>query len=73
MHTTIHLSSPFYAMGAISKESIWRSDTQLVAKQPHVESTSMDAALASTPSSSSAPPSSSSGVEVFLAAIMNQL
>ena len=33
----------------------------------------MDAALASTPSSSSAPPSSSSGVEVFLAAIMNQL
>ena len=26
MHVTIPSSSPFYAMGAISKESIWRSD-----------------------------------------------
>ena len=38
-----------------------------------MESTSTDAALASTPSSSSTPPSSSSIAKVFLAAIMDQL
>ena len=60
-------------MGAISKESIRRSDTQLTAKWARVESTSSDAALASRPSSSSAPPSSSSRAKVSLIAIMDQL
>ena len=43
VHVTIPLFSPFYVMGAISKEPISRIDAQLVAKWPHVESTSMDA------------------------------
>ena len=73
VHITIPLFSPFYAMVAVSKDSIWRSDAQLVAKRPCVESSSTNAALASTPSSSSTPPSSSSGAKVFLAAIMDQL
>ena len=70
MHVTIPLSTPFNAMGAISKASIWRSDAQLAAKWPHVESTSTDAASASRLSSSSAPPS---GVEASLTTIMDQL
>ena len=32
VHITIPLSSPFYVMGAISKEYIMRSDAQLIAK-----------------------------------------
>ena len=58
---------------AISKESIRRSDTQLVAKQPRVESTLTDAVPASRPSSSSASPSYSSKAKVSLAAFMDQL
>ena len=73
MHVTIPLLSHFYVMGAISKESIRRSDAQLAAKRPHVESTTMDAAPTSLPSSSSAPPSSSFRTEVSLTAIMDQL
>ena len=72
MHVTILPSSPFYVIGAINKESIRRSDVQLAAKQPRVESTSTDVAPASRPSSSSAPPSSSRA-EVSLIAIMDQL
>ena len=45
MHVAIPLSIPFYVMGAISKESIWRSDAQLAAKWPHVEFTSTNVAL----------------------------
>jgi len=71
MHVTIPLSTPFNVVGAISKASIWRSDAQLAAKRPRVESTSTDAASASRLSSSSAPPSS--GVEVSVVAIMDQL
>ena len=71
MHVTIPLSTPFNAMGAISKASIWRSDAQLAAKWPHVKSTSTDAVSASRLSSSFAPPSS--GVEASLATIMDQL
>ena len=70
-------------MGAISKESIRRSDTQLVAKQPYVEPTLgqqdeatfravEDATYAFRPSSSSTP-SFSSGVEASLAAILDQI
>ena len=73
MHVTIPLSSPFYVMGAINKKSIQRSDAQLATNQPRVESTSMDAASASQPSSSSAPLSFSSRVEVSLTAIMDKL
>ena len=73
MHVTIPLSSPFYVMGAINKKSIQRSDAQLATKRPRVESTSMDAAFASQPSSSSAPLSFSSRVEVSLTAIMDKL
>ena len=73
MHVTIPLSSPFYVMGAINKKSIQRSDAQLATNRPRVESTSMDAASASQPSSSSAPLSFSSRVEVSLTAIMDKL
>ena len=73
VHITIPLSSHFYVMGAINKESIQRSDAQLAAKWPYVESTSIDAAPALRPSSSSAHFSSSFGAEVSLVAIMNQL
>ena len=55
VHVTILPSSPFYVIGAINKESIRRSDVQLAAKQPRVESTSTDVAPASRPSSSSTP------------------
>ena len=55
-------------MGAISKESIRRSDAQLAAKQPRMED---DAALSPRPSSSFAP-SSSSRVEASLTTIMDQ-
>ena len=72
VHVTFPLSTPFYARGAISKKSIWKSDAHLAAKQPYMEFTSMDAAPTSRPSSSSAPPSSySSRAEVFLVAIMD--
>ena len=73
MCTSLFLSSPFYVIGTISKESIQRSDAQLAAKWPHVESTSIDATPASIPFSSSAPLSFSFGAEVSLIAIMNQL
>ena len=56
-HVTIPHFPLFHVMGAISKESIWRSVAQLVAKQPRVEK--IDAAPTSRPSSSSAPPFSS--------------
>ena len=65
MHVTIPLSPFLYVMGAIIKESIWRSAAQLVAKRPHVKMT--DAAPTSRPFSSSAP-SSSSRVDVYLTA-----
>ena len=58
---------------AISKESIRRSDTHLVAKQPRVESTSTDVVPTSRPFSSFAPPSSSSKAKVSLVAFMDQL
>ena len=70
MHVTIPPSPLFYVMGAISKESIWRSTVQLAAKQLHVETT--DAASTPRPSSSFAP-SSSSRVDVSLVDIMDQL
>ena len=60
MHVTIPPSPLFHVMGAISKEYIWRRATQLVAKQPCVET--MDAAPtapSSRPSSSTALVSSS--------------
>ena len=64
VHITIPLSSHFYVMGAINKESIQRSDAQLAAKWPYVESTSMDVTPTFRPSSSFAPPSSSFGAKV---------
>ena len=83
MYVTIP-STPFFPyMGAISKESIWRSDAQLPTKWPHVEPTpaqqeevdicaTEDATFASRPSFSSTS-SSSFRVEAFFAAIMDQL
>ena len=47
VHATIALYTPSYAMGAISMEFIRRSDAQLAAKRPCMESTSMDATPAS--------------------------
>ena len=83
LHITIPSSPLFYSEGAISKESIWKSDVQLVAKRPHVEPTlaqqeeaafrvARDAAYAFRPASSSTS-SSSFGVEASLVAILNQL
>ena len=69
VHVTIPLSSPFYVMGVISKKSIQRSDAQLAAKRPRMESTSMDATPASWPSFSSVPPPSSFGAEVSFVTI----
>ena len=43
VHVTFPLFTHFYAMGAISKESIRRSNAQLAAKRPRVEFTSTDA------------------------------
>ena len=68
MHVTILLSSPFYVMGAISEESIRRSDVQLASKRPRVKD---DATLTPCLSSSSTPSYSSFGVEVSLATIMD--
>ena len=76
MHVTIPPSPHFYVMGAISKESIRRSATQLTTKQPHVEP--LDAAPvdpiapSSRPSSSFAPSSSSQAIISF-ADIMEKL
>ena len=70
MHVTIPPSPLFYVMGAISKESIWRSVVDLAVKQPRMEM--MDTAPTLQPSSSSTP-SSSSRVDVSLVDIMNQL
>ena len=39
LHVTIPSSLLFYSMGAISKESIWMSDAQMVAKRPHMKPT----------------------------------
>ena len=64
VHVSIPLSSPFYVIGATSKESIQRSDAQLATKRPRVESTSMDVTPTFRPSSSFAPPSSSFGAKV---------
>ena len=83
LHITIPSSPFFYSMGAISKESLQRSDAQLAARRPHVGPTpaqqeaatfraAEDVAFASQPSSSYAP-SSSSEVEASLAAIMDQI
>ena len=47
VHATIALYTPSYAMGAISMEFIRRSDAQLAAKRPRMESTSTDATPAS--------------------------
>ena len=70
VHVTIPLSSHFYVMGAISKESIKRSDKQLATKRPRVKD---DATPNPRLSSSSAPSSSSSGVEASLASTIDQL
>ena len=51
MHITFPPSFLFYVMGAINKESIWKSAVQLVAKWPCVETT--DATPTPRPSSSS--------------------
>ena len=70
MHHTIPPSPCFHVMGAIIKESIERSATQLVAKRPLVEKTDATlAALTSQPSSLSAP-SSSSRADVSLTDII---
>ena len=70
MHVTIPPSPLFYVMGAISKESIWKSVVDLAVKQPRMET--MDAAPTLQPSSSSIP-SSSSRADVSFVDIMNQL
>ena len=77
MHIPIPSTLLFPIMGAISQESMRKSTTQLTAKakQPHQEATfrvAEDAAYASLPLSSSIP-SSTSGVEAFLSAILDQL
>ena len=69
MHVTIPPSPLFYVMGAISKESIWKSVVDLAVKQPRMET--MDAAPTLQPSSSSIP--SSSRADVSFVDIMNQL
>ena len=53
MHVTIPSSPFFYVIGAISKESIWRSAAQPATKRLCVETT--NAAPTPRPSSSSAP------------------
>ena len=70
IHVTIPPSPLLYVMGAISKESIWRSVVDLAVKRPRMET--MDAAPTLQPSYSSTP-SSSSRVDVSLVDIMNQL
>ena len=70
VHITTPLSSPFYVMGSISKESIRKSDAQLATKWPRMED---DATPTPRPSSYFAPSSSSSRVEASLATIMDQL
>ena len=77
MHILIPSTLLFPIMGAISQESMRKSTTQLTtkAKQPHQQATfrvAEDAAYASLPLSSSIP-SSTSGVEAFLSAILDQL
>ena len=47
VHATIALYTPSYAMGSINMEFIRRSDAQLAAKRPRMESTSTDATPAS--------------------------
>ena len=84
IHVPIPYSPLFPMMGAIGKESLVRSSTQLMAKakRPHQESTPIqrekvefraveDATYTCQPSSSSTPPSSS-GVEASLSTILNQ-
>ena len=44
LYVTIPPSPLFYSMRAINKESIWRNNAHLVAKQPRVEATTMDVA-----------------------------
>ena len=68
MHVTISPSPLFYVMSVISKESNWRSATQLATKWPHVET--INAAPTPRPSSSSAL-SSSFRADVSLVDIMD--
>ena len=70
MHISFPPSFLFYVMGAINKESIWKSAMQLVAKWPYVETT--DATPTSRPSFSSTP-SSSFRADVSLFDTMDQL
>lgn len=85
-NVSIPSSSHFVLMGAIGKESMARSSSQMVAKseQPQDDATpaqweeaefraTEDAAYAHRPSSSAPSSSSSSGVEATLAAILDQL
>ena len=86
MHVPIASTPLFPFMGAISQESLRRSDAQLAAKTKRLREESTfaqqqeadirvveDATYASRPPSSSSAPSSSFGVEASLAAIINQL
>ena len=85
-NVSIPSSSHFILMGAIGKESMARSSSQMVAKskRPQDDTTpaqweetqfraTEDAAYARHPSSSAPSSSSSSGVEATLAAILDQL
>lgn len=73
MHIAIPPSPLFHVMGAISKESVRGSATQLATKWPRVEMTDIaSTAPTSRPSSSSAL-SSSSRADVSPANIMEQL
>ena len=67
VHVIIPFSSPFYAMGTISKESIKWSNAQLVAKWPCVK----DDATSNPRPSLSSTSSSSSRVKASLATIMD--
>ena len=70
LHVTIPSFPLFHVMGAISKESIRKSATQLATKRPHVET--KDVAPTPRPSSTSTP-SFSSRVNVSYPNIMDQL
>ena len=70
MHITFPPFFLFYVMGAINKESIWKSAVQLVVKWSCVETT--DATPTPRPSSSSTP-SSSFRADVSLVDTMDQL
>ena len=74
--THMHITIPpplFHVMGAISKESIWRSAAQFAAKRPHLVKTNATPAAPTSRHSSSSAPFSSSWANVSLADIMKQL